>query len=274
MKNPESPVIRTAVILNSDRVYAECLRQMVLRAFPGTRVEIATTVTGAAGLLDTLSVDLFVTGIGASIDGDVLELLSRYLEPPHAGQHVLVVSARGGYRELAALRTLGIGGVFDSAAEPSEQLIEAIRTVATGGRYWSATIVDHMIRSGLSINPVVRILTTFEQLALCIIGDGSDDTAAAQELGVSPSTVSSVRRDIHRKLGVQHRGELVRVAAQYGFVRFTPGGVVRPGYSLLSAAYQAKRNKRAQYSATLRRSEPAQTSRHENAVLPLTVAFG
>jgi DNA-binding NarL/FixJ family response regulator len=274
MKYPDCSVIRAAVILKSDRVYAECLRQMTLRAFPGARIEIATTVTGAAGLLDTLSVDLFVTGIGASIDGDVLELLSRYLEPPHAGRHVLVVSARGDYRELTALRTLGIDGVFDSAAEPAEQLIAAIRTVATGGRYWSSTIVDHMIRTGLSINPVVRILTTFEQLALCIIGDGSDDSTAAHELGVSPATVSSVRRDIHRKLGVQHRGELVRVAAQYGFVRFTPGGVVRPGYSLLSAAYQAKRNRRAQYSTSSRRPEPTPNSDHEHAGLPLTAAFG
>jgi hypothetical protein len=53
-----------------------------------------------------------------------------------------------------------------------------------------------------------------------------------------------VRRGLHRKLGVQHRGELVRVAAQKGFVRFTPDGVERPGFALLTAAYHPRYHKR------------------------------
>ena len=60
-------------------------------------------------------------------------------------------------------------------------------------------------------------------------------------LGLSPSTVSTVRRELHRKLGVQHRGDLVRAAAQSGFVHFTPTGVVRPGFALLSASYHPRK---------------------------------
>jgi hypothetical protein len=42
---------------------------------------------------------------------------------------------------------------------------------------------------------------------------------------------------------VQHRGELVRVAAQHGFIRFTSAGVVRPGFTMMRDAYLARRSK-------------------------------
>ena len=79
---------------------------------------------------------------------------------------------------------------------------------------------------------------------LSVIGDGCDDLAAAGQLGLSPATISTVRRALHRKLGVQHRGELVRMAAQKGYVRFTPAGVERPGFGLLAAAYQPRHRAR------------------------------
>ena len=63
---------------------------------------------------------------------------------------------------------------------------------------------------------------------------------AASKLGLSPATIGTVRRNLHRKLGIQHRGELVRIAAQNGFVRFTPAGIVRPGFALLVAACQRR----------------------------------
>jgi DNA-binding NarL/FixJ family response regulator len=271
MEYSEIIAIRAVVILKADRVYAECARQLALRVFPAARVDIATSIAGAAPLLADRSVDLFVTGIGVSIDGDVLDLLSNYVRPPHAGRRVLVISARRDYRELAALRALGINGVFDSATEPAEQLVFAMKLVATGGRYWSSTIVDQMNRAGLNVNPIVRILTTFEQLALSIIGDGSDDDEAARELGVSPATVSTVRRDLHRKLGVQHRGELVRVAAQNGFVRFTPDGVVRPGYSILAAAYHARRPHRSDSLSHATKITPTARRHHGSTAVMVAV---
>jgi DNA-binding NarL/FixJ family response regulator len=120
----------------------------------------------------------------------------------------------------------------------------ALRAIADGKRYWSQTIVDHIHRVGSGSNALFRLLTAFEHLVLSVIGDGCDNTVAAAELQLSPATVSTVRRELHRKLGVQHRGELVRVAAQHGFVRFTSTGVVRPGFAMMREAYQARRTKR------------------------------
>ncbi len=145
---------------------------------------------------------------------------------------------------LAALRTLEIKGVFDAANEPPETLMTALRAVAQGSRYWSQTLVDFLQEMSSTSTGLFRLLTAFEQVVLSIIGDGCDDNVAARKLGISPSTVSTVRRELHRKLGVQHRGELVRAAAQHGFVRFTPGGVIRPGFALLCAGYHARKPRR------------------------------
>ena len=122
----------------------------------------------------------------------------------------------------------------------------ALRAISSGRRFWSQTIVDHMYRVGSASTALFRLLTAFEQVVLSVIGDGCDNTVAARQLKLSPATVSTVRRELHRKLGVQHRGELIRVAAQHGFVRFTSAGVVRPGFGMMCAAYQARRAKRAE----------------------------
>lgn len=237
------PAVQSVLILKADRIYAEALRQHIQGVFPGARVRNTQTLESARQILTSESIDLFVTGVGASLDCDVIDLLAS-LSSPARSLRVLVVTVRLEYRVLAALRSLAIEGAFDSAAGSPEELTLALQTLASGKRYWSQTILDHMHRVGSASNALFRLLTTFEQVVLSVIGDGCDNVVAAQKLNLSPATVSTVRRELHRKLGVQHRGELVRVAAQHGFVRFTAGGVVRPGFGLMCASYQARRTKR------------------------------
>ena len=228
------------VILRSDRLYAELLRELTLRVFPRARIIITGTIEAAQGALATESADLFITGVGASVEGDVLDLL---LHRAHQKSHpvpAIVATAGCEYRVLRALRTLSVEGVFDSATESTDAFLIALQTVAEGSRYWSQSILDQMQHEGSPSNALFRLLTSFEQIVLSVIGDGCDDAVAAQALGVSPATVSTVRRELHRKLHVQHRGELVRAAAQNGFVRFTASGVVRPGFDLLRVGYVRK----------------------------------
>jgi DNA-binding NarL/FixJ family response regulator len=236
--------IRSVVILKSDRLFAEMLRHTAAAVFPHARISVAATVDAAALTLRNEPADIFVTGVGASLEGDVIELLARSTGNALA-DHVLVVTSRREYRVLSCLRSLDIDGVFDSSRELPENFAHALRTIATGGRYWSASILQHMHQMGTA-GSHFRLLTTSEQRVLAVVGDGCDDIVAARELGLSPATVSTIRRELHRKLGVQHRGELVRVAAQNGFVRFTPVGIVRPGFGMLSAAYQARKQKRTE----------------------------
>ncbi len=242
---PNHAHVKNVLIFKADRIYAEALRQHVQCVFPPAKVWTALSLDSAKRQLSTLRPDVFVTGVGASLDGDIVDLLAGQL-PAHRSLRVLVVTVRLEYRVLAALRSLSVEGVFDSASGTAEELSLALRTVAEGKRYWSQSIIEHMHRVGSASDALFRLLTTFEQVVLSVIGDGCDNVVAAHRLKLSPATVSTVRRELHRKLGVQHRGELVRVAAQHGFVRFTAGGVVRPGFGLMCSHYEARRKKRGE----------------------------
>lgn len=238
--------IQSVLIFKSDRIYANALHEHAQAVFPGAEIIIAHSLESAHLAMTGRPIDIFVTGVGASLGHDVLDVVARPgVNPTLRARHVVVVTTRHEYRVFAALRTLGVDGVFDSASEPPAAFETALRAVANGKRYWSQSVLNHMNQVGMGNSAVFRLLTLFEQVVLSVIGDGCDNTVAAQRLRLSPATVSTVRRELHRKLGVQHRGELVRVAAQHGFVRFTPTGVVRPGFSLMCALYESRRTKRA-----------------------------
>ncbi len=238
--------LRSIVILKADRVYAQALRHLAAEVLPDSTIQIASSVAEATDLIQSRPVDLLLTGVESSIHGNVIDFLAVCAKRPALARRVFVLTTHRENRLLAALRSLPIHGLFDAANDNPDNFVPALRTVATGGRYWSPSATQRMARSAESL---FRILTVFEQVVLSVVGDGSDDATAARELGLSPSTVSTVRRHLHRKLGVQHRGELVRVAAQNGFVRFTPAGVVRPGFAMLAAIYQSRKRKPASLSA-------------------------
>ena len=229
------------LILEADRLYANQLRQLTLSVLPKAIIRFAPSVAGAEHELVMGPVGLLITGAGPSMAYDVLDFLSTCAEEHWRVDRVLVVTSHREHRQLSVLRSLLVRGVFDSANESPDDFSAVLRIVAAGGIYWSRTFLEFLQgRSEATTSPSC-LLTAAEQLVLSIVGDGSDDDVAARKLGLSPATVSTVRRNLHRKLGVQHRGELIRFAAQNGFVRFTPTGVVRPGFALLAAACRQRK---------------------------------
>jgi len=238
------PTPSRVLILKADRLYADTLRRHAEQILHPAEITIVGTVAAARDFLARAAIEVFITGLGESLEGDALDLIAQCKKPPFCARRVLVVTARREYRVFAVLHTLPVDGVFDPAVEPPAAFAPALQTVVDGGRYWSPSVIQSVRQMAAAAPALFRMLTNFEQLVLSVIGDGCDDLEAARHLALSPSTISTVRRGLHRKLGVQHRGELVRLAAQTGFVRFTPEGVQRPGFALLSAAYRPRDPKR------------------------------
>lgn len=240
MEATPTPRANRVLILKADRLYAAILCQYAERALAPAHVTIASSVAAAREILRKEVIDLFVTGLGDTPEGDALDLIAECKRKPFRARKVLVVTVRRDLRALAALHSLPLDGILDSAVEPPSELMNALQSVAGGARYWSPAVGHWMRQMTSASTALLHMLSTFEQIVLSVIGDGCDDADAAKRLGLRPATISTVRRDLHRKLRVQHRGELVRVAAQNGFVRFTPDGVERPGFALLSAAYHPR----------------------------------
>jgi DNA-binding NarL/FixJ family response regulator len=232
----------TALILKSDRLMADALRQIVQRTLPGSAVRLAMSVSEARLICGSEPIALLVTGLEPQLESDVLELLAGE-ESALNHTRIVVVTAHDGARVLTALHGLSVHGVFDTATEDLAAFERILADIMFGGRYWSRSAWDQVCHYRVAKDSLERTLSSTEQIVLAVLGDGSDDNEAAERLGMMASTVATVRRNLHRKLRVRHRGELVRVAAQHGFVRFTQQGVVRPGFSLLVAANQTQKRK-------------------------------
>jgi DNA-binding NarL/FixJ family response regulator len=157
---------------------------------------------------------------------DGLELLQqiRKIEGPRGPVRTLVLST---YEESLyaerALRAGAMGYVHKSASW--NVVIEAIRTVLQGKRYFSAAVEDRLLNRILDISTsrhpdveaakppsLVESLTDRELSVFRLIGQGLTTKQIANRLLLSTHTVDSHRENIKRKLKVKYASELLRLA--------------------------------------------------------------
>ncbi len=98
-------------------------------------------------------------------------------------------------------------------------LLEAIRTVAQGVPYASDAIkralLEKSIKGKATSSPRgIEALSNQELYIFRLIGSGLSSSAIAEQLGISPKTVSSHRERIKNKLGLQTSRELERIAEE------------------------------------------------------------
>ena len=100
---------------------------------------------------------------------------------------------------------------------PGEELINAIKTVAAGKRYFSAEVTDILAKD--QENEQGGIITSREQLVLRLISHGLNNKQMAKKLDVSVRTIETHKRNIKQKLNINSTTGLVRYAIDYGLDR-------------------------------------------------------
>jgi DNA-binding NarL/FixJ family response regulator len=214
------------LILKSERLIADALAEVTKRVFPAAYVGVVTTLGDAEQLMSQFP-DLLVSGVSAR-DGDALDFLCGYSQVRCKFKRIRVVTRRLELHVVSVLRQIPIDGVLDSESESIDRCEHALRAIYQGEGYWSPRFLDCAVQC-MSPSAICRILTPTERLVFSEIGDGSDDLVVAERMRRKSSTILSVRRALHKKLRVQNRGHLIRIAVQYGVVRISPDGIVRPG---------------------------------------------
>ena len=122
----------------------------------------------------------------------------------------------------------GASGFLLKDTRPAE-LIEAIRTVASGEAVVSARITRRMLEmvagqlpSGATasgqVDPRIASLTPRETEILCLVARGMSNAEIAAELVVSATTVKTHVGSVLAKLGVRDRVQAVVVAYETGLV--------------------------------------------------------
>ena len=166
---------------------------------------------------DVLVVDLMLP----SLDGLEVTRRARQASPGtavvvlsmHTHEAYVTQAARAG----ATAYVLKESGVSD--------LVEAIRAVRAGGRFFSAGLEDPADRDGSAEAATDRYdaLSSREREVLHLVAEGRTAPEIAERLFLSPRTVETHRGNGAAKLGLRSHAELVRYVIERGLVPPAPG---------------------------------------------------
>ena len=124
---------------------------------------------------------------------------------------------------IAQALSLGAAGFLLKDTEP-EQLLRAVRVLATGGSVLSPTVTRTVIGGylGAAAQPevVARIaaMTVREREVLALVGQGLSNADIGHRLHVSTATVKDYVSAVLTKLAVSNRVQAAVLARQAGFV--------------------------------------------------------
>ena len=105
-------------------------------------------------------------------------------------------------------------------ASASDQLVGAIRKVASGGKYISPALTDKLV-SDLNKDtekPLHENLTDREFQVLCLIATGKKLKEIADNLCLSINTISTYRSRILQKMGMSSNADLIHYAIKKGLI--------------------------------------------------------
>ncbi|HET9465671.1 MAG TPA: response regulator transcription factor [Gemmatimonadales bacterium] len=178
----------------------------------------APTAAELFRLLAAVAVDVVLLDV--SMPGsNLLETLDE-LREKHSSTRVLVLSVHP--EDQWAIRALraGAAGYLTKDHSP-EQLVEAIRRVARGGKYVSAALAEKLaglMEQGKSQAPHER-LSDREFEVLRALGSGLTGKEVAQQLNLSAKTVGTYRSRLAEKMGLKTRAELVRYVVEHELLK-------------------------------------------------------
>jgi two-component system invasion response regulator UvrY len=201
------------VLLVDDHAIVRSGLRRLFAALPGIQISEAATGREALAIVRAdrpalIVLDLNLPGLGG------LELLRRLLaEHPEARVVVLSMHAEALYA-TRALRA-GAAGYLSKNASP-EELLEAVRRVAEGGRYVEAEIAQGLALKGSADGRLMERLSERDLEIMRLLGDGQGLSNIADALGVSYKTVANTCSQIKAKLGVARTADLVRLSIDRG----------------------------------------------------------
>jgi DNA-binding NarL/FixJ family response regulator len=147
-----------------------------------------------------------------------LELLTE-VKREFPARPVLILSIHP--EDVHATRVLKAGGAgYITKESASQELMSALRKVAGGGKYLSPTLSE-MLALDLALDgqkPPHETLSDHEYRVMWLLASGKPISQIAREMALSPSTVSTYRSRILKKLKLGSNAELVRYAVSHRLV--------------------------------------------------------
>ncbi|HRY97454.1 MAG TPA: response regulator transcription factor [Bacteroidales bacterium] len=151
-----------------------------------------------------------------------LEVMAA-IRKKHPSTRVIILSMHNERAIVQRLIDLGASGYVLKNADRKE-LVEAIRQVAAGLRYFSGEVTLGLIqaREAAGASPggpdTLPELTSRETEILRLVAEGLSNKEISDRLFISHRTVDTHRTNIMRKIGVSNVAGLIRFAIRHGFL--------------------------------------------------------
>ncbi len=146
-------------------------------------------------------------------DGDGLELCREAIAN---GVHVLILTAYAGEELIVEAMQAGASG-YVLKQDPAEEVLVALRTVASGGAHFSGAATPQMLAviatGGLPEDPLAH-LTDRERELLSLLGEGLSNRQIAERLYLGERTVKNYVSRLLRKLDLDRRAEAAVFSAK------------------------------------------------------------
>ncbi len=120
-----------------------------------------------------------------------------------------------------AMRTLKAGARgYVSKESATDELVNAIRKVYSGGRYLSKALAEKMVEyiDDERHKPAHELLSNREFQVLCRIAKGQSLEEIAKEFVLSPNTIATYRERVLAKLNLKSNVELTSYAHRNGII--------------------------------------------------------
>ena len=204
-------------LADDHRLLREALRVTLERESDLIVIGEASDGNAALKLVATTSPDVLVLDV-AMPNSNGIEAVSR-IHSRYRRVKILALSAHSDQRYVVAMLKGGAAGYVTKSAAGHE-LVQAIRTIASGGCYLSSeltgVVVDGFRSSGFGHLQIPQPLGRREREVLQLLAEGLRSPAIAARLFISPATVESHRRNIMRKLDLHTVAELTKFAIREG----------------------------------------------------------
>jgi two-component system invasion response regulator UvrY len=202
------------IVADDHAVVRQGLKQIISETPDLSLVGEAASGGEALDLVRGLECDALVLDINMPGPGglDILREL-RALRPKLP---ILILSMHPEEQFAVRLLRSGADGYLNKESAPDE-LVNAIRKVATGGKYVSAALAEKLaldLQTGGG--PPHEALSDREFQVLRLIGQGKTASEIAALLSLSVKTVSTYRARILQKMDLSTNAELMRYALEHG----------------------------------------------------------
>ncbi len=225
---PDAPPARTPwrlLLVDSHPIFRLGLRALLEREADLAVVGDVGTSEELLATLAKVQVDVVVTEL--ALPGTTgLEMIDA-LRELHPAVPLLVLTDFSGYEYARASFVAGAAGFTPKGGSHAE-LLQAIRTVASGSRYVnpevaSQIVVDYL--GNLAGGPTVRtapVITRRERDVLTRVAAGHGNREIAAQLGLSIWTVRKHRQNLMQKFSLHNSAAVTAFAISNGLVTADP----------------------------------------------------